>query len=457
MHQWTGGAATDRFRRTEWAVFVVFLVTTLARGTGEFRYDALYYWWGAQDVVGTIPAAPDDYWYLRGILTAAVYAPAAALDALAGNNLAGFAVLLQNGAVLAWFAAFLLPRLVSGNAVTSGCYSRHLPSERARWIGAGFVWLVAAGFARYPLVDIYPAVGCFAIVVMLRSRQALVLLFAGVVAGVIVNLRPAYVIVIALLIGVALVRYWRTGLWMVVGSALGSVPQVLFNFVRLGARGVLPPDSASLMALQTGLASYIVRYDTVFASPQPQLFFCSPTMASRIGSTAPSSTGGLAGVFLANLPASAIFALEKIGAALHWPLSTPYTTPMAGVDGLFATAIVAIAVVGCTAVIAFLTLRRQARSAARGDALGLVAIAIGTLLILVSSATESRFALPLVLVGVVGCAQLAALDFARVWNAHRTWAIAALIGTALLVVLGYLGLAHPVPGGGFDLNACVEA
>lgn len=433
---------------TSWQVAGVFVAATLVRGLGDFRYDALYYWLAAQRVIGGIDAAPEGYWGVRGVLTAFVYVPAAAASAVMGAGAAGVAVLVQNAIVLAWFAAYLLPRFIGrGQPV----------SVRVRWFGALLTWLVASGFAKYPLIDIYPAIACVAFVVMLRSDRRVVLVMAGLVAGAAVNLRPAYMVTVVILIVAVLVwRRWA-GLLMPVGVAVALLPQAVFNVTRNGAWSLWPPASGALMAMQSSLAAYVVRYDTLFGAAQPQQFYCSPAMAARLPSPLPTTMGGLASTFLSNMPTSISFSLEKIGAALHWPLSTPYTTPMVGLDALFALFITAVTVAGVVALVRSAVLGRRTWSSSRWfDWTAVVAIAVGTILTLVSAATESRFALPLVLIGVLGVAPAADARPRRALSRERWWIVGALVVTVAVVGVGYAGLSHPTPPGVFDQTTCAS-
>jgi hypothetical protein len=67
----------------------------------------------------------------------------------------------------------------------------------------------------------------------------------------------------------------------------------------------------------------------------------------------------------------------------------------------------------------------------------------------VTSATESRFALPLVLVGIAGVA--AALgDGVRLprERAGRLWLAGSLVAVVAVFGLGAWGLQHPLPGDG---------
>ena len=411
-------------------------------------YDAQYYWLAAQRVVGTIPSAPEGFWGIRGVLTAFVYTPAAMLSAVIGPEASGFSVLLQNSVFLAWFAAFLLPRFV-------GRWQTVL--TRTRWVGALLIWVVASGFAPFPLVDIYPAVGCVVILVLLRSESRFAIALAGVVGGIAINLRPAYFVTVVLL--VLLVLVWRrwSGLLMPAGVAVALLPQAVFNMSRFGNSTVLPPESAALMALQARLGSYVVRYDTLFGLAQPQQFYCSPGMAQRLGSPLPATMGDLASTFLTHMPTSVVFALQKVGAALHWPLSTPYTTPMVGLDALYAVSITGITVVGIAALIRSAVRTRGGWSSSTWyGSTTISAVVVSGILTLVSSATESRFALPLVLIGAMGCATLANTRPAELWSRGRWWIIGALVVAVAVVALGYSGLSHPAPPGTFDRATCAS-
>ena len=433
-------------RTTPWAVFSAFVIATLVRGTGIFAYDAYGYWTAAQRVVGSAPASPGGFWELRGVLAGFVYVPAAALSRLIGPAAAGFSVLLQNSLVLAWVAAFLLPRVIRqwGPA-----------SSRTRWLGAFLIWLTVGGFARYPLIDIYAAIACVVIVLLLRSRRMMSLAIAGLVGGIAVNLRPAYMVTV-LIIAVLAVAWRRwAGLLVPAGIAVGLVPQVVLNLIRYGTWSVSPAGSGGLVALQAGFASYLVRYDTVLGSASPMQSYCSPSMAERIGSPLPSSMDQLASAFLGHFPTAVVFSLEKVSAALHWPMSAPYATPTPGLDALFAALITAITVVGLAALIRLAIRVRRPPSSERWFGWAIIAaVVIGAVLTLVSSATETRFALPLVLLGAIGCTTLVGIDLGQAWTRGRNWAVGTLIILLGVTTMGYVGLSHPAPSGAVNVVMC---
>jgi hypothetical protein len=73
--------------------------------------------------------------------------------------------------------------------------------------------------------------------------------------------------------------------------------------------------------------------------------------------------------------------------------------------------------------------------------------------LLVTSATEARFALPLALFGMGGCALLAGDGIDVSAKAGRMWVAGALVGALAVYGIGLTGLQHPVDGPG-TLAAC---
>src|SRR5690606_14142260 len=98
---------STRMRLVKLAIFVAFVVATVARGAGPFKWDAAHYWSATQAMLGLVPSVPDGYWELRGVFTPLVFAPAAARSGLVDHPYADHAaVLLQNSLVFAAAAVF---------------------------------------------------------------------------------------------------------------------------------------------------------------------------------------------------------------------------------------------------------------------------------------------------------------------------------------------------------------
>lgn len=433
---------------SSWWVFAAVAAACLLRGAGEFAYDARAYWHANLFVFGAGELTVADYFDLRGVWTAVTFAPAAAVTAIFGDSVAGFAVLLQNAVLIAWAAAFLVPRAVA---------PWRAPSTRVRWVGAVLCTAVLLGFAPYPMVDLYAAVAALAAVVLLRARSAWGLVGAGALLGYAMNVRPAYVPAVVLLLVAATFARRGRALWILPGVVAASLPQALANAVRHGSLSPLPVASDALVALQASAASFVVRYDTAPGrEASPQQFFCSPSMASTVDSL-PTTTGDLVATYLRHLPESLVFAVEKVGAALHWPLSVPYLVSNPGIDALFAVAITLVAVVGCAALAVGPLLRRSAVSRDGWDAwAGMTAVVVASVATLAGSAAEARFALPLVLLGVVGVAGLTDAT-PRAVVRHR-WSVTSVVVVAVvLVAAGYAGLAHPAPPGPATQEICAES
>lgn len=409
----------------------VLLAATVAQGpAGGFVYDAARYFGGSLALFTDADLAREGDLDFRGVLTSLVYAPAA----LAEHLLPGagrYAVLALNALLVAVIGAVLLPA-VAGRPGSG-------------WLSAALTWLVAARFAPYPLMDL-PAVAAFltAVWLALRTPAWWSLGLAGLAAGVTVNLRPAYLLPLAALTGAVAVLRRGTALWFAAGGLAGALPQVAFNALRGSVPGPTPPGTAGLAGFQAGYASYIVRYDTIepVTAPggAPQQFSCDPSMAAAVAGHPVASTGGLVRALLGNLPESALFLAEKVAAALAWSWSTPYSSAATAEHYELAVPVVVIVVTGVAAAVR--------TPGARVLAVLAAAVCAG----LMTSATETRFALPLVLLGVAGCALLTGGPRPP----HPPWRAVAsvLVVSAVVLAAAAAGVAHPLPPGPATATAC---
>ena len=420
-------------------VWLVFVIATLGRGTGGFYHDALNYW--KSTPLQSPEELPDWYGTLRGVWTTIVYLPASLAANAIGQSSGEGLVLLQNAVCLGAVAAFLLPAVL-----------QHLRVVRTSTIAlaAALFWILTSGFAPYPLVDAYAMIGVFLAVHLAvptdpRSRLATVarLLGFGATLGVIVNLRPAYLITAAALVVVS--TFWnRIGTaWVIAGGFAALLPQAIYNYVQLDAWSFTPTETRTLAALQAGLASYVVRYDTVIDSAHPMLTQCSPDMVAAMAGSLPGGTVQLLMTFAVNLPQSALFAIEKLGGSVHWPFAAPYGNSTPFLDDIWAWAVTAITAIGIVALFFYrVDLRRSLAASGRRAWLLLMVVAGGTVVTIVGSQTETRFALPLAVVGVLGCGLIGAsrelgLRPARIW-------VVGVVVTACLLALASIGLSHVV-------------
>ena len=435
---------TSSERIQHWAIFSATVAILVIQGTGAFYYDAQQYWLGAYGIAnGT--ALPDGFFELRGALAAVIFTPAALMARLFGESSAAFFVLLQNSVVIAWLGTHVIPTLVPRNG----------NSARTKIISAFLVTLVTSGFAPYPLVDVYAALFCILGAALLIKRQPHHLALAGLCIGAAVNIRPAYLIAAGLIL-VTLIPWhmWKTS-YFALGIAAAQIPQIAVNLIKFDTFRPTPTATDALVGLQASYASYVVRYDTLLGAATPQQFYCSPGMAARVTGQEPTTTGALALTFIRNIPESLLFALQKISAALHWPLNTPYYIPDPGLDAAFALVVTTLAVVGLYAIIRNALIMRKAWHHQHQHAnILLLAMAFGTALTLVSSATENRFALLLILVGTIGCVQLLEEHLDSPASFHARILVVAGVSVVAVVALGYWGLSHPAAPGGVTAAIC---
>ncbi|WP_405085624.1 hypothetical protein [Microbispora sp. NBC_01389] len=461
-----GAARGKSVARTRRVITVVtagllFLLTMARRPAREFHYDATSYWAGskagwevllhggwatkatltpmAAGRAGPTGAATLDTMFefplrLRGVLTYLVYAPAALVDrVLPGAG--AVAVLAENALILALAGAVLLPAIA---------WRLGARSPLVVCLCAALAWIAGAGFAPYPLMDL-PAAAAFVCAVLFasaRSRWAIAL--TGLFAGVALNIRPAYLLPLAALAAASVAVHRLRALWTLPGLTLALLPQFALNLVLNYGWLPAPPLTALLARYQAELGSYIVRYDTVLPGA-PRLFYCDPLMASV-------SRGGPVRTLLAGLPWSPGFLAEKFSAALAWSGSTPYSAPAGVEDFGLLLPIAAVTVCGGTALVAAAV--RARAGVPRGHAPTVVAAFLGAAATLVTTTTEARFALPVVLLGVAGCALLVPRALGGDARMGRGWWLAAGTVTALVVAFAVLGLRHPLSSEPTDPAAC---
>jgi hypothetical protein len=205
--------------------------------------------------------------------------------------------------------------------------------------------------------------------------------------------------------------------------------------------------------VQSSYAAFVVRYDTIAYTPltRPKLFFCDPGIARDLGAGAmPRSPGDLAS-FYARHPIDAVVLIgEKIAASLHWPVSAPYYAPAGIGNPIFALLVTIVAVGGAI----LLSSAFRARPTLPQVAIG--ALWVGALVTLATSTPETRFALPLVILGSVGCVATVVGHGPIKVRSGRTLAGAAVAIVAVFS-LGQVGLSHPAPAGDATPQICARS
>jgi hypothetical protein len=292
---------------------------------------------------------------------------------------------------------------------------------------------------------------------LLLGRKSLWLLTAGgLVIAAAVNLRPAYIVPAALAGIVWMIFFWRRAHWPALGAIIAFAPQVITNMVVMGSWKPWPTLTSKITAIQAQYAGYTIRYDTIayVKSPSPRQFFCSPELASAAGGQFPKSTGELLAFFANSFPESLSFMAQKVAASLSWSLATPYEAPPSGGLSLMAIAVATVSSAGFLALI-WHFLRQQAGS--RSPVIPvLLAVWLGSVATLVFATPETRFALPILLIGLIGCVVATSRVTRRIPLTAKAvaWAEGAAVLAILLLWLGTAGLSHPAPPGDVAAATC---
>ena len=195
--------------------------------------------------------------------------------------------------------------------------------------------------------------------------------------------------------------------------------------------------------VQLTYSAWVVRYDTVPSSLAPQQFFCEPDMAA-LQQGPINSPKDLVGHLVTHLPQSVDLVLQKLTSWLMWTWSTPYHNTYDPVISQLGVLVAVLVVLGGYGWV---------QAARRGDlpktvVVTVAAVAIGVLGGAVAATPETRFALPLVVLGIVG---VALVQFERMGRRQ----IGAVVGLVIIVVLlGRHGLEHPAPPGGVLPETC---
>lgn len=428
---------------------IIGFLIALSHGVAiAFVYDANSYWTGVSNFL----TSHKDFQSpgllsIRGVFTVLAYSPAALFSKYAGASASGIAVLVQNAALIAFVGAVLLPALASKII--------HIRPVHVL-VSVILTSSLTAGFAPYPLMDI-PAVALVLTgILLLASNGRRGLLWAGICLGVGINLRPFYLAPVLLLSIIWLVSRWRRAAWPIAGAFAAVLPQLFYERVVNGVWRPWPIQTFALSDIQSKYASFIVRYDTIAfdGSRNPQQFFCSPMSADLFPGSAPSSTTGLIVATIQHLPSSVIFLFEKLSATFFWSTKTPYEASPPVSIGLLTLAVTAISAAGIVLLVR-VAFRSRLIDAPRNFTLVLLALVAGSSATIAFSTPEPRFALPILLVGIIGC--LVGLDGFRAIPRRGGQRVGIAVTASVIVLVlisGSFGLAYPAPPGDATLVAC---
>lgn len=423
----------------------------------EFVYDAAQYWGGAVALVaGDGPVAPGGL-ATRGVFTAFVYLPPALLTGVLGPGVAAWAVLAWNAALAAAVSVLLLPRLAQ--LFTSE--PAQPPVISRVWVSTLLGSFVLSGFARFPLVDVWSTslalAGFYGLAV---GKRWWTLSLAGFALVVATNLRPSLLAPVLLAVLILAILRWRSVAIALPAACLALCAQLALNVREWGLWSLTPPETGPLMAVQARWGAYALRYDTVTVDGHaPQQWYCDPAYAKLLlGDATPQNQLGVVSSAFQHMPDSIWFLFRKAAASLHWSLATPYEYPPDNTWSWMAVLVLAIAAVGLVSLVTHTWRVRQDRMALV-TSLGMLGFWFGALGALVVSTPETRFALPLVLVGLIGlvAAVPARVRLVAPSKAQILGAAVSLLLFLALFVAGAEALGHNLPAGGLaDVAACAE-
>lgn len=409
-----------------------------------FQYDAAQYWNGPMALLNSDSAVEAGALSIRGVLTVFVYLPPVVLSSVLGPVSAAWTVLAWNSLLAVAVCIFLLPRMAA--MVAPGHALVRI------WLSAALGGVLLSGFARYPLLDVWAvAIALAGLYALARGRRWWTALLAGAAFAVSTNLRPAYLIPVAIAAAVLLIARPRHVIWAAPGVVLGLIPQFMLNLVVYGSAGVVPIATPQLVSVQATSASWAVRYDTVLSSTRfPQQWWCDPGYAAQVaGDAAPTDQVGVVTSLLHHLPDSLWFLVEKAAGSLQWSFSTPYERGAAGTSPM-SLLVVGVTVLGAVAMVV-LAIRAGRERGRLVPTLAVLGFWLGSLATLVLSTPETRFAIPLALIGLVGT--LAAVPSRRLdIRVARPLALGMILTVTLvlaagLFVAGKIALSHPASAG----------
>jgi hypothetical protein len=430
-----------------------FLIVVLRSPAAFFIYDAGVYWVSSVALISGGDHFTLGGLLIRGALTPMVYVPAAAATSILGPASAVIAVLVQNAVLIAILGTVLVPALARLFVPTPTAFI---------YLSALATAVLFGGMAPYPLVDLWAVslVLVAILVVAKHPRSWIALAVGGVLLGAVFNLRPAYLVPVVLI-----VLSWGffsrlPSLAVILGFAVALVPQVVTNAIFTGSLAPWPVNAFVVTDVQTKYAGFIVRYDTLAYVPDAaaaQLFYCNPGMANKYLSGSPGGMGELALTFVQHMPTSIKFVAQKISASLHWTSASPYSGYPSTEMSALTLGVVAVCAVGLLGLIWFLVRSKSAtKPLVLRHLVPILALWLGVVATLGFSTPEARFAIPLIVVGLVGCGVIGSAFAATPVVSAKSivWVGGALALITAILWIGHTGLAHPAELGDATARIC---
>lgn len=318
--------------------FVLALVVALPQGEKPFYYDSGAYWALGERFLrdGEFALLNFDNGLRGYALPLLLYGYRELSEALSIDP--SLAVKIFNAAVLACIGGVLAPALAR-------LAWPERPWGPVRRVALTIVLLVFwHGYLSFPLSD-FPALALalLAIVAVSRHESPAWLFIAGVAAALAINLRPAYILIVVVLIlllafaGFKARRAPHTGILrlsagfaaLVLGFALVSLPQSLAMQRYHDTASFVPGAAVDLTSFQLGSGLVLQRYDTYVgtAAPGPLMRYIDPVgerlLAEQEGGTIPGSAEYLDLILTRPIAMAGVFSRHVInGLDPRYP--TPY-------------------------------------------------------------------------------------------------------------------------------------
>lgn len=435
------------------AGLIAFLLS-IARGpTDIFVFDAATYWAGSVALVSGSDWVSVGLLDLRGVMTPFVYALPAAASLILGGTSGTVEVLVFNSTLVALLSSLVIP-----SVVRSLGGSHPLALLAASVLAGGLL----GAFTPYPLMDLWASALLLTALALVLKRKVSLDLVSGLLLGVGANIRPAVLPAVALVVFISLLARRGASWGMLVGVGVAPGAQAFATWLAFGRPSLTPPATSDLTALQSILASYVIRYDTLTPSEPgapPSITYCSPQMAGIVAEKGyPVTPVDLASLLIGHPLEGINFVLAKIGSALAWSATTPYESfPSSGFQGV--SVLVAI-VFSAASVLCVVRLAKRG-STHRFAAALILGVNLGSTAVIALSQPETRFALPMLLssIAAIGASALSpprpAGSRGGVLLGLQVFAVVGI--TCVLLLFGEAGLRYPLPAGDGSLETCQAA
>lgn len=228
---------------------------------------------------------------VRGFLAPLFYGGLREVAGLFGDGDApGSAVVkIFNAAVLAAIATVLLPRLAELT------WARVRVGLLPRLALAAALLLFWRGYLNFPLTDLPAlALGLVALLAAARAPRPIAMVVAGLAVGAAIDLRPAYVLLAAGVVLLAVLDTRQADRWradagraalattlVVLGMGVVLVPQTLITHRNFDVWSPIPSAAANLTSFQLSAGLKLQRYETYVGTEYgPQLNYYDPDTAS---------------------------------------------------------------------------------------------------------------------------------------------------------------------------------